>query len=717
MSAFHTPPGHRINRIVATVFSILAWGGVHISAQEAQPVDTLNVALISADRWGTSKMENTGLTHLEPVDLKRGVALFSSPDVIKMLQNLPGVAQGLELVSGIYVRGGDGSDNLFLLDGVPLYQVAHLGGIFSSFNSELVDGIDFYKSGFPAGMSDRTSSVVSVHTSDGSPTDYSGSFSIGLLDGRFNYTGPIIKEKLFFNFGIRRSWLDAVAVPAIALYNKLSDEHLYASYSFHDVNFNLTWLISDKDKMHLRLFSGRDGLEYDNKTPKVLYGKEINRVTDRERLSLSWGNLCSSLTWAHRFSESFDQETQTYYSKGYSDILSDNCSYSLTEDKLNKSEMFERNIGNVHAIGLRSDGKFNTKHNSLLYGVDYKHHIYDVSKDCYNTALYDEHQLSPAKYGTDLISFYLADRLHLDKLTLNCGLHNTLFLMGKDVHYFIPQPRVNISYKANNHLSLKASYSVMAQTEHLLSSLFFDLPTNLWMPSTSEVKPTVSTQWAAGIHTSKSGHELDLEAYYKTMDNMLMFSGASSIFPPVENWEKSLAKGKGRSYGFEAEYSYSNDIIYAGLSYTLSWSERLFNKFYDKWFPDRYDNRHKLTLQCLWNISKTVEFSAVWNYHSGNRLSLPERAVIDDSGVPLFLFSYPYNTKLPDYHRLDLGINIKKLTKSGKKAIWSISLYNAYCRLNPIGAQFYQDKDSGKIKIRAIAAIPIIPSFSYTLKF
>lgn len=83
----------------------------------------------------------------------------------------------------------------------------------------------------------------------------------------------------------------------------------------------------------------------------------------------------------------------------------------------------------------------------------------------------------------------------------------------------------------------------------------------------------------------------------------------------------------------------------------------------------------------------------------------------------MFLFSRPYNAQLPDYHRLDLGLDIKGRTKSGKETIWNISVYNAYCRLNPIGAEFYQDKTDGKIKVKAMAIIPIIPSFSYTLKF
>ena len=147
-----------MRRVLFTTLVSLLLSGIQAIAQDLQHRDTLDVAKVSADRWAPSKLTDTGFMRLESVEMKKGMALFSSPDIIKILQNSAGVAQGMELASGMYVRGGDGSDNLFLLDGVPLYQVCHLGG--------------------------RTSSVVDVHTSNGSRNDYSGSFSIGLLDGR-----------------------------------------------------------------------------------------------------------------------------------------------------------------------------------------------------------------------------------------------------------------------------------------------------------------------------------------------------------------------------------------------------------------------------------------------------------------------------------------------------------------------------------------------------
>ena len=122
-----------------------------------------------------------------------------------------------ELLSGLYVHGGTGNDNLFLLDGVPLYNVSHLAGLFSSFNTDVVESLDFYKSGFPARYGGRLSSVVDVKTRDGDFEDYHGVFSIGLIDGRLQYEGPIVKGKTSFNVAMRRTWMDLVTVPIFAI--------------------------------------------------------------------------------------------------------------------------------------------------------------------------------------------------------------------------------------------------------------------------------------------------------------------------------------------------------------------------------------------------------------------------------------------------------------------------------------------------------------------
>ena len=113
-------------------------------------------------------------------------ALLGETDVVKTLQRLPGVTGGTEGMSGLFVRGGDGDDNLFLLDGNPVYHTDHVLGFFSAFNPDAVKNATFYKGSFPAEYGGRLSSVVDVRTNEGNRKEYHGNISIGLLAARAN---------------------------------------------------------------------------------------------------------------------------------------------------------------------------------------------------------------------------------------------------------------------------------------------------------------------------------------------------------------------------------------------------------------------------------------------------------------------------------------------------------------------------------------------------
>lgn len=188
----------------------------------------------------------TGKVSLTAKDFVSGNNFMSSPDVVKKLQSLSGVASGTELISGLYVHGGNNDENLFLLDGTPLYQVNHAGGLFSAFNTDIIKNIDFYKSGFPARYGGRLSSVVDVRTNDGNLKEYRGSFTLGLLEGRIQFEGPIVKNRTSFNVALRRTWMDLLTAPALAIINSSRRNKQNLRYAFHDLNAKVTHIFSEK---------------------------------------------------------------------------------------------------------------------------------------------------------------------------------------------------------------------------------------------------------------------------------------------------------------------------------------------------------------------------------------------------------------------------------------------------------------------------------------
>lgn len=743
---------------------VLVWisGGVAMRAQGPQNQsrndelrDTLSASRVTADKLHRDNSTQTGLIRLDAKKLTRGYAVFSTPDIIKTLQTLPGVATGTELLSGLYVHGGDGSDNLYLLDGVPLYQVSHLAGLFSSFNTDVVDNLDFYKSGFPARYGGRLSSVVDVTTRDGDMNDYHGSFSIGAIDGRFQIEGPIVKGKTSFNFGIRRTWLDAITIPVIAYANKkLAEDEIeqkaFGHYQMNDTNFKLTHLFSNDSKFVFNFYYGSDALRIgENETEHYniypdggngyIYDDEYNIIgyqdpieshsgDDVYDIGVRWGNVVTSANWQKKWSEKLASSLSAFYTVSRGKIAVDIDMWGWNSiDKCDSHEIIkDSNISRIDDFGINANFDWLPSANQhVRYGGTVQSHIYNPSRSFSweefsgKSKIYGSAQADTARYSGIEAGVFAEDEINFsDRLKGNFGLRYSLYSSPGKVWHSL-EPRAAIKWQMNDELALKASYAEMSQFSHLVSCMYLDLPTNCWMPSTGDIRPMKSRQVAGGLYTSFTPEmNFNVEFYYKTMDHLLEYSGTGVILPPLTQWETSFVEGKGRAYGAEFEWSYDWENTNLTAYYTLSWSKRKFDDFYAYWYLDRNDNRHKITLSASHTFKHGFELYGSWNYHTGNKVTFPTYVkVVDGYSYGEELYDRPNNTKLPDYHRLDLGLNWHRTTKKGREAIWNLSIYNAYCRLNPIMATLDYDYEEETYHGTAYGIIPIIPTFSYTLKF
>ena len=696
---------------VLITWLLLAVTGV-LHAQEL--ADTLDASRISAIREKTRNTTQTGLMHIESKQLTSGIAVFGTPDVIKKLQLLPGVAAGNELMSGLYVHGGDGNDNLFLLDGVPLYNISHFGGLFSSFNTDIIDNLDFYKSGFPARYGGRMSSVVDVETREGNMKEYHGSASLGLIDGRVQVEGPIVKEKTSFNVGLRRTWMDVVTIPAIWYANRRNgpDQTVGGGYAMWDINARVTHRFAPGNVLNACFYTGADDLRASMET------KDASNM----KLGVKWGSLAGSVSHFYEFSKKLKVKTALYYTQSTSDTGYNFGFRSEKEGVVTRNTMDDKDIASVREVGLTSNWDwYPNQYNHVRYGLSAQYHWYHSGRTYASSA--EEDGVPTSKNGDDVSQGYRAfepavyaeDEIFLRyNLTLNAGLRFALFATpGKT--YPSLEPRVAFKWLINNSISAKLSYTRMSQFAHLVSAVYMDLPSNSWMPSTAHAKPMVSDQVAGGIYTSFGPFTFNLEGWYKTMENVLVYNGSNTFVPPITEWEKSFTEGRGRSWGMELEATYSKGPLTLTAYYTLSWSRRYFEAIFPGWYPDRNDNRHKINLIASWHFAKHWEAFANWNYHSGNRITFPSH-YIEVDGKRRYLYDAPYNMQLPDYHRLDIGVDFTTTFRNGHGLKVNLSIYNTYNHLNASLAFLRTDKD-GNFSGMAYGLIPIIPTFTVTYKF
>lgn len=681
--------------------------------------------VVTADLNSPLYTTQTGKVSLTAKDFVNGNNFMSSPDVVKKLQSLSGVASGTELISGLYVHGGNNDENLFLLDGTPLYQVNHAGGLFSAFNTDIIKNIDFYKSGFPARYGGRLSSVVDVRTNDGNLKKYRGSFTLGLLEGRIQFEGPIVKNRTSFNVALRRTWMDLLTAPALAIINSSRRNKQNLRYAFHDFNAKVTHIFSEKSRADISLYSGNDLFKFRHK--EYLFDPEPTNV---DKFSLQWGNFTASANWKYIFSHKMFANITRVYTHNQS-----NFNY-LSEERLGYIEgtkgaivKEQRNRSTIHDFGYRMEFDYRPNvWNHIRFGSNYMHHLF-VPQNYYSK--YDDasqnaltNQIS-SRYRSNEFTLYAEDELSVGKrVKLNGGIHYTLFGISGTKYHSI-EPRAAINLRLCDNASLKVSYTEMSQFMHQLSATYLNLPTDYWVPSTAHITPMKSRQWAAGVYGRLPyGIRWSLEGFYKTMDNLIEYDGRGGMLnPAADRWENEVRTGKGKAYGLETDVSYSHGKTSVDASYTLSWSKRYFPDFYPAWYPDKFDNRHKFSVHISHKFNDRIDAYASWNYRSGNRITLPSQQVdtpvlpgVERTDEGMLVYEMPNNVSLPAYHRLDVGINFRKTTKRGFERIWNVSLYNAYCRMNPLYATVQQNPD-GTFVGKAHGVFPVIPSFSYTLKF
>lgn len=340
-------------------------------------------------------------------------------------------------------------------------------------------------------------------------------------------------------------------------------------------------------------------------------------------------------------------------------------------------------------------------------------------------------------------SAYIEDNFDIgSRLRMNIGLHLSMFRVQKK-SYFSMQPRVSARYQLAKGIALKASYTKMSQYIHLLSSTPISMPTDLWVPVTSKVKPMQAHQYSlGGYYTGLPGWEFSVEGYYKDMRNVLEYKEGVSFLGSSSGWENKVEMGKGRSMGMEFMVQKATGKTTGWIAYTLAKSDREFAKGginNGERFPYKYDRRHNLSVVANHKFNNRIDVCASWIFSTGGTATIAEEvtAVIRPGEEQIRQENYiehRNNYRLPASHRLNIGVNFNKKTKHGMRT-WNISLYNAYNAMNPTMVYssgtggygtYVKNQEDGKVyyqfipgrrKITKLTILPCIPSVTYTYKF
>ncbi|MDD3741293.1 MAG: TonB-dependent receptor plug domain-containing protein [Bacteroidales bacterium] len=650
-----------------------------------------------------------GTIYLPISQINKINSVSGEPDILRVLQLTPGVGSGNEGSAGIYVRGGGSEQNLYLIDGVALYGVNHLGRFMSVFDAESVESVELIKGGFPANYGNRLSSVLDVKLKEGNKEMLRGNFTLGLINTKISLQGPISSGKTAYMFSARRFMYDLILYPASTAF--LDDQ--IAGYTFYDLNMKLNHYMNDKNSLSFVSYHGNDKLNI------LTYNTNSSGGTNR--IGLGWGNKMLSLGWNHLYGDRIKSQVNLSFVNYSSSNMS--ASLSNIEDVYSKGKY--KSKSGISDLMLKADFDYRIwKKSFIKAGISST--LYTCKPFSYsyfssiNDSIIADSYLNAETINTVGNSIYLLGELYAGKyLSANTGFRMTGYFTGKKV-YWEPEPRVLLMLRIPKVFTVKAGYSVMYQNIIGITGSDTDISIETWLNSTELVPPSRSVQYDVGLARSfnEGMCELSVEAYYKEMSNLTMLKPGVDFGAIYSNWEYLVEKnGLGKSKGVELFLNKTRGRSTGFISYTLSRTTRQFENINNgEEFLYRFDKTHSFNIVFTYNLKDNVNLSANWVFASGSPISIPTDVIYTPENEPAFIYDGINNYRMKDYHRLDLGINFIKSTKWGEKTL-SFSIYNVYNRQNPYFYFMDFNYEQSRYLLKQQSLFPFMPAVSYSINF
>jgi len=668
-----------------------------------------SAVIITAQR-NNANVEDTkmGTIELQMDQIKKLPVLLGEVDVLKTIQLLPGVLSATEGNAGFFVRGGGVDQNLLLLDEAVVYNAGHLLGFFSVFNSDAIKNTTLIKGGMPANYGSRLSSVIDVQMKDGNKNNYVLEGGIGAIASRLTFQGPIVKDKSSFIVSARRTYVFDIAQPFLRGTNFEG-----TNYYFYDLNLKANYTLSKKDRLFLSGYFGRDVLNLNN--PK----RDIN-------FKLNWGNATGTLRWNHLFNERLFMNAMFIFND-----------YDFSSGGSQDQFSFKLQSGVRDWGGKVSFSYYPNPKHQIKFGADYTHHTF-TPNIANATSGEEAFIIAPdKKYGQETGIYLLDDWKINARFSVNIGFRGSMFQQlgpytsASDSAEYRPfqtvktfwgaEPRFSSKFTVDRTSSIKLGITLGRQYIHLVSNSATTLPTDLWVPSSEQVKPQWGTQYALGYFRNFKNdmYETSVELYYKDLYNQLDYSEyfTQNIDTRVEN---EFVSGRGYAYGAEFFVRKNQGALTGWISYTLSRSTRNFEAILGNVYPTRFDRLHNLAIVASYDY-KRWNFSATFVYGTGAPYT-PIRSLYLVGFTPITEYGTRNSARLPDYHRADVSIslNLNKKPKNFESTL-VLSAYNVYNRRNVFFTYTVPESDAraGTVELKSyrVSLFPIIPSLTWNFKW
>jgi hypothetical protein len=706
-------------------FKVIVYSDGELTIPMAPSYESLNEVIIYGNQDEIVTSAAVGRVELDMEDNKEVPMLLGEADPLRLASTKAGISSAGEGAAGLNVRGGKADQNLFLLNGAPIYQISHFLGFFSAVNAKSVQNMTVYTGSMPSKYGSRLSSVFDIEGKAALQKEWRGDISLSPVSTIFTIQAPLKKEEIGLMVSGRTTYANWVS--GVVDNSNFQNTDI----AFWDGIVQYDHRIGKKDRIRVSGYQSQDQFNLDTDTLFFL-------------TNFRYRNQVLSLQWFHEFNDQFSQELKVYNSL-YDYQLSSQGQPTILFDQFFSIEEF----------GVQSDYNYEFADESILnFGAGVKQYQIQPGKKLpkgdssqVETVILDEklgyEPFIYAEWVKDLSTTLqvTAGLRYSDFYSLGSEVQNQYEPgQAKDPTTIISQTVIEdgeiitrnpgLEYRLSSRLLLNTTSSVKLsafrtrQYINMLSNAASANPTDIWVMPNEHVQPQISDQVSLGYYQNlrSAGLNFSVEGYLKTFQNLVDFkTGANFLLN--EFIEQATLQGPGRAYGVEfsmqkfgrlngwLNYTYSRTFIQLQSDIR----EENFNG--GAFYPTGYDQPHRFNLVGNYAITKRIKFSTNVAYSSGRPITAPSGYFRLNSNQYAF-YELRNNYRIPDYFRVDIGVTLGEEHKLTKKfhTFWNLSIYNVIGRNNAYSVFF--DQVNGNIQAYQLSIFPSpIPTLSLNIRF
>ena len=630
-----------------------------------------------------SKQTMLGVNFLDSKTIQNIPSFFGEPDIVKAVTVLPGISSGLDIYSGIFVRGGNRDQNMFLVDDARYYNTTHAGGLLSLFNPEIVKHIDVYKGVAPSRFGGAVSSVVDIQLNEG--TNYNRfNMDLGTLRSGFVFeskgNGKIHAfmagrfAHLNLIYGSAFKTLDFTKAPG-------EGDEEFKKFGFWDIDAKLRYNTSNRTLFSFGFHTGKDeSASYRSSTGYLEGVENVSRNTGRGTFI---NNNNATFNFKHLFTSGLTLKNTGYFT--HYALLTRNREEYFSNASSYSSYMFEEQTYMVDLTDkLELIYPLSPKHLLTVGGKFSKYWVNPQNGRHVNSIEGLDTLFGYPNMRADEYAFFAEDHMNIsNKLKCKVGLRLSTFNTN-DTLFVFPEPRVQLSYEFIKDWALTAGYAVNTQPFHVLVQTYGYFEKENWILANKEYKPQLAHQISGGIAGTLPNTTIDvsLETYYKTMENLLFLNPVA--YETKDMFDYVYRNGEGQTYGTELYLKKSNGKLQWDIAYTLAWSQRRFSELNNyNWYFSEFDRRHDLTMGIHYFSGK----KNCWNFNyliqTGRPFTMPDAYMPgDDFFQGYYIINQVNNRRMPTYRRFD--VSYKRIGHVFRcKTELTLSVMNVFARKNP----------------------------------